>query len=85
MIVVYHSNHKIVEVVSTENQTIDFDKNDTIAAGIHKLAVLFPDKKIVWCHFQSKQNLNLENISLVFHHKKMLLSYCPNQSDYFLE
>ena len=83
MIVVYHSNHKIVEVVSTENQTIDFDKNDTIAAGIHKLAVLFPDKKIVWCHFQSKQNLNLETISLVFHHKKMLLSYCPNQSDYF--
>jgi glycosyltransferase involved in cell wall biosynthesis len=83
LIVVYHLNTKIVEVVSSENQAIDFDKNDTIAAGIYKLAVLFPAKKIVWCQFHLKHQLNLETVNTVFHHKKMLLSYCPTESDYF--
>jgi glycosyltransferase involved in cell wall biosynthesis len=83
LIVVYHLNHKIVEVVSLENLRIDFNKNDTIAAGIQKIAKLFPTKKIVWCHLESKQNLNLETINTVFHHKKMLFSYCPDQTDYF--
>ena len=83
MIVVYHSNKRIIEVVSDENQPIDFYKNDTIADGIYKLAILFPTKKIVWCHLEAKRNLNLETINSVFHHKKMLLSFCPNQSDYF--
>lgn len=83
MIVVFHSNNRIIEIVSIENQSIDFDKNDTIAAGIYKLATLFPTKKIVWCHRDAKQNMNLETINSVFHHKKMLLSFCPNQSDYF--
>lgn len=83
MIVVYHSNNRIVEVVSSENQSIDFDKNDMIAAGIHKLAVLFPAEKIVWCNLQCKQNLNFETIHSVFHHKKMVLSFCPEKQDYF--
>ena len=76
-------NHKIVEVFSFENLRIDFNKNDTIAVGIQKIAKLFPTKKIVWCHLDSKQNLNLETINTVFHHKKMLFSYCPEQTDYF--
>ena len=83
MIVVYHLDHKIVEVVSDKNQKIDFDATDTIAMGIQKLAVLFPAEKIVWCHFNYKENLNLVSLNLVFHHKKMLLSFCPETSDYF--
>ncbi len=83
MVIVYHLNHKIVEVVSFENQVIDFDGTDTIASGIQKLAVLFPAEIIVWCHFHLKQNLNLEALNTVFHHKKMLLSFCPEGCDYF--
>lgn len=83
MILVYHLNHKIVEVLSSENQAIGFDNKDTIASGIYKLAVLFPTEKIVWCHLHFKQNLNLDTVNAVFHHKKMLLSYCPAKSDYF--
>lgn len=83
MILVYHLNNKIVEVVSSENQTIYFNSTDTIALGIYKLAVLFPAEKIVWCHLHFKQNLILETVDVVFHHKKMLLSYCPSKCDYF--
>jgi hypothetical protein len=66
LIVVFHSNNRIIEIVSVENQAIDFDKNDTIAAGIYKLAILFPTKKIVWCHLEAKRNLNLETINSDF-------------------
>lgn len=83
MIIVYHLNHKIAEVVTSENQIINFDSSDSVASGIHQLAVLFPTKKIVWCHLDFKQNLNLETVNTVFHHNKMLLSYCPKQADYF--
>lgn len=83
MVVVYHLNHKIVEVVSSESQVIDFDSTDSIASGIHKLAVLFPTDKIVWCHLHFKQHLNLATLNVIFHHNKMLLSYCSKQADYF--
>lgn len=83
MIVVYHLNNKIVEVFSSENQTIDFDVIDSIASAIHKLALLFPDEKIVWCHLEYKQFLNLDSLNDVFHHNKMLLSFCPSKADYF--
>ena len=83
MVVVYHLNHKIVEVVSSESQVIDFDSTDSIASGIHKLAVLFPTDKIVWCHLHFKQHLNLATLNVIFHHNKMLLSYCPKQADCF--
>ncbi len=83
MILVYHFNNKIVKVVTSENETIDFEYKHTIASGIYELAVLFPTKKIVWCHLHFQQNLNINRVNTVFHHKKMLLSYCPEKSDYF--
>ena len=85
MIVIYHLNNKVVEVVSSQNQTIDFDSTDCIASGINKLAVLFPNQKIAWCHFEYKEYLNLALIDEFFHHKKMLLSFCPENCDYFYE
>ncbi len=83
MIVIYHLNNKIVEVQSSENQNINFDGTDSISLGIHKLAVLFPTQKMAWCHFEYKEYLNLELIDEFFHHKKMLLSFCPEECDYF--
>ena len=50
MIIVYHINNKITDVVTSDNQKIEFDYQGTIASGLHKLAKQFPDKKIVWCH-----------------------------------
>lgn len=83
MIVVYHKNNKIEEVVTADNQKMDFGSNDTIASGLHKLALCFPDKKIVWCHLLLKNSLDLDIIPTVFHHKKMMLSYSPEQHHYF--
>ena len=66
MIIVYHINTKISAVVTLDNQNIKFDYEVSIAYGLHKLALQFPDKKIVWCSLNCKENLNLEVLNLIF-------------------
>lgn len=78
MIVLYHSNTKIREVVTEENQKIDFDPQFSLAQGLHKITQQFPDKKIVWCHLDCKANLNLEGIATLFHHHQLMLSFNPD-------
>jgi GT2 family glycosyltransferase len=82
MIVVLHKNNRISTVFSKENATISFDKNTTIADGLLALAIQFPESKIVWCHENCKQELDLEAISSFFHHNKMLFSYNPNPTHF---
>ena len=83
MIIVYHQNAKIIDVVSMNNQKIKFDYKLTIAAGLHVLAQQFPDKKILWCSSSVKEQLNIEEIQTLFHHNKMMLSYTPDEKNYF--
>lgn len=82
MIIVYHQNAKIIDVVSMNNQKIKFDYKLTIAAGLHILARQFPDKKILWCSSSVKEQLNIEEIETLFHHNKMMLSYTPDEKNY---
>jgi glycosyltransferase involved in cell wall biosynthesis len=84
VVILYHSHNKIQEVVTANNQKIDFDKNLTLSKGVHHLASQFPNKKIVWCHLDYKDNLNLKVIDAVFHHKNIMLSYHPG-NHYFLD
>lgn len=83
MIVVYHSNNKVVAIFSTENRKVDFQEKDAIALVLHKLAVRFPDKKIAWCNQLLKEQFNVSEIEKLMHHNKMILSYCPMQDNFF--
>lgn len=82
MIVVYHLNSKIIEVVTADNQTIAFDFKGTIADGLYLLAQQFPNKKIIWCNSAVKQQLNLEVIPALLHHNKMMLSYSASNFNF---
>jgi GT2 family glycosyltransferase len=82
MIVVLHKNNQITSIFSKENATITFDKNKTIAEGILDIALRFQESKIVWCHENAKEQLDLEVIESFFHHNKMLFSYNPNENSY---
>ncbi|WP_413999256.1 glycosyltransferase family 2 protein [Flavobacterium sp. W1B] len=83
MIIVCHLRDKITSVVSHDNQRIQFDYHGTIAKGLLLLAERFPNKKIVWCHADWVQNLDLDAIQSFFHHDKMMLSYSGVSSNYF--
>jgi glycosyltransferase involved in cell wall biosynthesis len=83
LIVLYHLNHKVVQVTVDGSQTYSFDSTISISKCLHVLAQEFPDKNIFWCHFSHKENLNVEELPNYFHHAKMLLSFSTQKSNYF--
>ncbi|MGG7037036.1 MAG: glycosyltransferase family 2 protein [Flavobacterium sp.] len=82
MFIVYHSNTAITQIITGDGKSILFEKKTSIAQSLYQLASQFPDKKIVWCHNQCKEYLDLEMIDLLFHHDKMMLSYQPGNNNY---
>lgn len=82
MIILYHSNAKIREVVMEENQNIDFDPQFSLAQGLHAIAQQFPDAILVWCHLDCKPNLNIASIATLFHHHRLMLSFRPDGDNF---
>ncbi|MFZ0599558.1 MAG: glycosyltransferase family A protein [Flavobacterium sp.] len=75
MIVVYHHNNKVVEVV-LEKQNVNFATNN-ISNVLVEIAIANPDEILIWCSLDLKPNLNLSEMAAVFHHKKIMASYNP--------
>ena len=82
MILVFHSENRIIEITTANDSNIKFDISDSIALGIQKIAQQFPDEKIVWCKSEFKKYLNSEIINSVFIHNKMMLSFNPGNNDF---
>jgi len=78
LILLYHNHNKITKIISKSNEILPFDKKLNIASVVIDLAVKNPQSKIVWCHENYQNFLNLEALDIIFHHDKMMLSYNPN-------
>lgn len=82
MILVYHKNDQIYKVVTSENKSLPFNKEGTIADGLLQLSTQFPKSKIIWCEESVQEWLNLSEITSLFHHNKLMFSYHPNQTEF---
>ncbi|TRX34848.1 glycosyltransferase family 2 protein [Flavobacterium sp. ZT3R18] len=82
MIVVYHKNNRITKVILEDKSKISFAKNKPIAFGLMQLAERFPESKLVWCHEEYQEVLNLAELNTIMHHNKIMLSYNPSSSNY---
>ncbi|QBN19881.1 glycosyltransferase family 2 protein [Flavobacterium nackdongense] len=82
MVILYHSNNRVVSVVSELDGIVPFDKSATIAAALVNLAQQFPDSILLWCHQSLQAHLNVSEIEDLFHHKKLLLSFNPSESPF---
>lgn len=82
MIILYHNNSEVKEIIF--NSTTDFKSyyNQSIIVVLIALAKQFPDEIVVWCYENAKDNLNIEAIETLFHHKKLLFSYHPFEITY---
>jgi GT2 family glycosyltransferase len=80
MIVIYHKKNKVVEVKNGEENVVFSGHN--IAKTLFELALTFPDKLIVWCHYDLKSNLNIAEFPFIFHHNKIMASYNPFEKEY---
>ncbi|WP_366184773.1 glycosyltransferase [Flavobacterium ovatum] len=85
MIFIYHSNTNIVAVTDSQGESLSCPVSSTIAEGLRLLAQDFRTEKLVWCHIDCKKTLNVNALDTLFHHDKMMLSYCPDNSNYFGE
>lgn len=83
MIVFYHNKYVITAIVSTDTGSFLGDFNRNIVDVLFDYAERFNEEILVWCHQSESDNLNLDEIEHLFHHKKMLLSYNPFAENYF--
>ncbi|SHG92521.1 glycosyltransferase family 2 protein [Flavobacterium defluvii] len=82
IIILYHNRNKVQKVITQNNDVLSFDTTITIASVMTELAFKYSYAKIVWCNINFKGFLNLGEIEKIFHHNKMMLSYCSNDLNY---
>ena len=75
MIIFYHNNNKIAEIISTETGMFPNETNWNIVAGLLDFSEKFKDEIFVWCDESERNNLNVTEIEKLFHHKKLMFSY----------
>ncbi|MGV3697956.1 glycosyltransferase family 2 protein [Flavobacterium sp.] len=83
MIVFYHKNYKVTQIVSTETGDFSVGSNGNIVAEMLELAVKFDNEILVWCEEDKREELNIAAVTKLFHHRKMLFTYNPASESYF--
>jgi len=82
MIIIYHQDYKVLSIWNkTEEKPVEFPQQ-SLQQLLFFIAKKFPSSLIVWCHNSQKDNLNLEQIPSIFHHKKIMASYNPSENNY---
>lgn len=85
MIYVIHNHTKVVKVVNKTKESFEFDAHLSIPETMLALAQAYPDETIVWCHKDLEENINTAEIPSILHHKQMMVSYNPFQTNFFGE
>ena len=83
MIIFFHNNSKVTEIVSSDDNHFTIPKNSSIISVIIEFANKYSNDILVWCHQNEKENLNISFIKSFFQHNKFLISYNPSSITYF--
>ncbi|GIQ58549.1 glycosyl transferase [Flavobacterium collinsii] len=82
MKILFHNSKRILKVISEENEVIPFSKKGSISSGMMELAVQYPTSKIVWCHTDFEDYLNLTEVQQFMHHDRMMFTYNPQNKGF---
>lgn len=82
MIVICHNKNGVLTVKSTSNTAIQFNRKASISMVLKEIAAKYPSEFVIWHCEEASQVLNVEKLSELFHHKKMMLSYNPLQNNF---
>ncbi|MFN7674472.1 glycosyltransferase family 2 protein [Flavobacterium sp.] len=83
MIILYHNQSKITEIVSSEINDFPNEIGKNVVTVLLDFAEKFQNEILVWCHENYKENLNINGIDSFFHHKKFLFTFNPTSTNYF--
>ncbi|KJD35916.1 hypothetical protein PW52_09340 [Tamlana sedimentorum] len=79
MIGLFHNENHVVEVVDLSSKNAIDIPSDKPTKVLFQLAENFPDRVLIWCHIEQKENLNIDAFQDVFTLKNMMLSYGKSQ------
>ena len=82
MIIVYHQNNLVRNVISTNNLEMTFQKSNSIVKVIQGIATQFPNEKIVWCNQLFFNNINLDFIENNSVSNNTILTFNPYTNNY---
>lgn len=83
MIIIVHHKYKTTQVLDAKMQTItSIAIGNSITQTIYDVSTTFADVLIVWCDADYLDVLDFNSIPKVFHHRRILASYNPNDNFY---
>ncbi|NGY37461.1 glycosyltransferase family 2 protein [Flavobacterium sp. XN-5] len=83
MIVVYHKNNQVVKIIR-DSEDLMFSSN-AVGSILLRLAKLYPNDLLVWCAIELQVSLNTTAFDSIFHHHKIMTSYCTTVEGYLPE
>ncbi|OEK08859.1 hypothetical protein A8C32_00860 [Flavivirga aquatica] len=86
MILLIHNNNVVTQVFEDHqehNNSIHIGQKTTKV--LLSVAELYPQKLIMWCHDVYKDDINTSGINSIFHHKRILATYTPDDKEYLPE
>ncbi|TBX71021.1 glycosyltransferase family 2 protein [Flavobacterium silvisoli] len=85
MIILYHNNKSVTQVISTEGRALSFSEKNSITTELLILAATFPEEKIVWCHCALESQLNVDFIQKNETYNNTLFSFNPYPTPYLTD
>ena len=83
MIILVHQHHKTTQVLDANKQPVtSIVMGESVTKTLQKAAITYPEALIIWCEVNYLSYLNLEDVTNVFHHQRILASYNPDQRHY---
>lgn len=75
MIYLIHKNNKVIQIYNAKFKPLHMALHSSITDTLFVLANTYPKEVIVWCHKAYVDGINKTNLSNIFHHKRLLVSY----------
>lgn len=82
MIYLIHQNNNVINVLNNKFEKVNFNINQSITNVLYQVAKAFPEELIIWCNHSNIKCVNINDLSSIFHHKRILASYSLNKKFY---
>lgn len=79
MIVVFHDQQKVVQLLINEKEISNFN-GESVTTVIPKLLKDYSNDLLIWCHQAAKDNVQWNMIPTLFDSERKMLSFLPNHN-----
>jgi glycosyltransferase involved in cell wall biosynthesis len=82
MIVIVHQHNKTTKILDCNKHAVNAVVGETVTKTLNNLAEKFPETLLVWCHESYLEDLNIDAIATIFHHKRIMASFSPSKENF---